>query len=151
MGVIVNVIGERNNSDEYIAGLKLKSLIESLPGNVLGEVIIYPNATLFGQAVKDLDIVVLGELQNYTPSLRYYENGEMKTDSIGIESFCLVIEVKSHNASVISRQGTDWYVPYGRHMHNVTAQSNGQKISLLTFFNNPVGISPSATNIIWFT
>ncbi len=151
MGVIVNIIGENNNSDEYNAGLKLKSLIESLPGNVLGEVVIYPNATLFGQAVKDVDIVVLGELQNYAPSLKYYENGDAKMDKIFIESFCMVIEVKSHNASAITRQGTDWFVPYGRSMHNVTNQSNGQKTSLFTFFNNQVGISPFVTNVIWFT
>lgn len=151
MGVIVRVIGENNGSDEYDAGLKLKGLIEDLPASILGEVVIYPNATILGQAVKDIDIVVMGELQNYSPSLRYFEDGEEKTDKVTIESFCLAIEVKSHTADAIVREGTNWLVPYKQRMHNVTEQSNQQKTSLFSFFKNQIGVSPYVTNVIWFT
>lgn len=151
MGVIVKIIGENNGSDEYEAGLKIKGLIEQLPANVIGEVVIYPNATILGQAVKDIDIVVMGELKNYTPSLKYYECGEEKNDKISIESFCLAIEVKSHNADVIVREGTNWLVPYKKRLHNVTEQSNQQKTSLFSFFKNQIGVSPYVTNVIWFT
>ena len=151
MGVIVKVIGENNGSDEYEAGLKIKGLIEQLPANVIGEVVIYPNATILGQAVKDIDIVVMGELKNYIPSLKYYECGEEKNDKISIESFCLAIEVKSHNADAIVREGTNWLVPYKQRLHNVTEQSNQQKTSLFSFFKNQIGVSPYVTNVIWFT
>ncbi len=43
---------------------------------------IFPNAQILGQAVKDIDIVVLGELHNYAPSLRYYEEGEALNFSV---------------------------------------------------------------------
>ncbi len=46
MGVIVKIIGENKSSDEYEAGLRLKELIESLPANVIGEVVIFPNAQI---------------------------------------------------------------------------------------------------------
>lgn len=151
MGVIVKIIGENKGSDEYVAGLRFKELVENLPANVIGEVVIYPNATILGQAVKDIDIVVVGELKNYAPSLKYYDNGEEKLEKISIESFCFTIEVKSHDASAIVRRGTDWFVPYRQGMHNVTEQSNNQKTSLFSFFKNQIGLSPYVTNVIWFT
>ncbi|WP_024865658.1 hypothetical protein [Butyrivibrio sp. FCS014] len=122
-----------------------QSRLEDLPANVIGEVVIYPNATILGQAVKDIDVVVIGELKNYTPSLKYYENGEEKIDKISIESFCFAIEVKSHDASIV-RRGTDWYVPYHQHLHNVTDQSNKQKTSLFSFYKNQIGVSPYVTS-----
>lgn len=69
MGVQVEIVGGKKNTDEYEASIRLKELLAELPGNVIGEVVVFPSATLFGQAVKDIDIVVLGELRNYEPHL----------------------------------------------------------------------------------
>ncbi len=151
MGVHVEIVGGKKNTDEYEASIRLKELLAELPGNVIGEVVVFPSATLFGQAVKDIDIVVLGELRNYEPQLKIIDNGEELNETVCVKSICLTIEVKSHDASVISRQGTDWLVPYGNRTHNVTDQSNKQKIALMNFFNYQLQVSPYITNVIWFT
>lgn len=42
-------------------------------------------------------------------------------------------------------------MPYGKRTHNVTDQSNKQKIALMNFFNYQLQVSPYITNVIWFT
>ena len=67
MSVTVSVCGPGKDTDEYQAALRLKGIIlDSLPAAAIGEILLYANATLFGQAVKDVDILMVGYLQNYT-------------------------------------------------------------------------------------
>ena len=70
MSVLINICGAEKDSDEYQAALRLKDIInKSLPNNVIGEIVLVVSATLFGQEVKDVDLMMLGTLQNYTPTL----------------------------------------------------------------------------------
>lgn len=153
MSVIVRVIGSNPNSDEYISAIRLKEIIENgLPNNVIGEIILHANATLVGQTVKDIDILMLGTLKNCVSTVNFTDiNNVCITKPVSFSSFCTAIEIKSHNISGIIRQGTEFYVKYGNSLHPVTTQSNEQKISVKNFLERSIGYSPFITNIIWFT
>ena len=63
MSILVSVLGGNTDSDEYRAALKLKSIIqESVPQNVIGEIVLFASANLVGQTVKDVDLFMLGTL-----------------------------------------------------------------------------------------
>ena len=153
MSVNVLVYGADKDSDEYEAALKMKDIIkESLPTTVNGEIVLYASATLYGQAVKDVDLMMVGNLENYSTVLEFLgEKKEVCSAAVEIRSFCTTIEVKRHGISGIFLKGTDFYVRYGRDSHCVTLQSNNQKISAMNFFKRAMGTSPYMTNLIWFT
>lgn len=153
MGVNISVYGADNSSDEYQAALKLKDILQrDLPTSANGEIVLFASATLFGQSVKDVDLMMIGSLDNYCANVGFYvEDGKYEFEKVYIRSFCTVIEIKRHDISSISRNGTDLYVMYGKQKHCVTLQSNLQKVSAFNFFKKTLSYSPFITNIIWFT
>ena len=152
MSVIVSVLGGNKESDEYKAALKLKDIIiSSMPQNAIGEIILYANATFMGQEVKDIDIMMIGMLKNYSVKVAFNTKDQEEYDFVEIENFCTTIEIKSHTIEGIKRIGTDFYVKYGENLHCVTEQSNLQRISAVNFLKKTLIYSPFVTNIIWFT
>ena len=153
MSVNVIVYGADRTSDEYAAALKLKQIIQdTLPDSAIGEIVLFASATLMGQAVKDIDLLMIGQVQNYSVDAEFYTDtrGQVR-DKVAISSFCTAIEVKRHDISGIFVNGTDFYVKYGAKSHCVTDQSNKQKISVMRFFEKTLTVSPYVTNMIWFT
>lgn len=153
MSVNVIVYGADRTSDEYAAALKLKQIIQdSIPDSAIGEIVLFASATLMGQAVKDIDLLMIGQVQNYSVDAEFYTDiqGQVR-DKVTISSFCTAIEVKRHDISGIFVNGTDFYVKYGAKSHCVTDQSNKQKISVMRFFEKTLTVSPYVTNVIWFT
>ena len=153
MSVVVSVIGSKPESDEYLGALQLKKVLETgLPSNAIGEIILHANATLVGQTVKDIDILMLGTLQNCSAIVDFTDSdGNRLKDRVSFSSFCTAIEIKSHDISGIIREGTEFYVKYRHELHPVTTQSNAQKISVMNYLERSTGYSPFVTNIIWFT
>ena len=153
MSVNVMVFGAEQTSDEYVAAQKLKEIIDnSLPASVVGEIVLFASATLMGQAVKDVDLLMIGQLQNYSvPAEFNMPNEGLVRDRVTVSNFCTTIEVKRHDISGISVNGTDFYVKYGAKSHCVTAQSNKQKFAAMQFFERTLMESPYVTNVIWFT
>lgn len=153
MSVMISVFGANHESDEYQAALKLKKIIQDgLPQNAIGEIVLFVSATLMGQEVKDIDLLMMGILQNCTLKLNFNNlDDEYVSDRVEVGSFCTTIEIKSHSISGISRQGTDFYVKYGEGKHCVTEQSNQQKFSTMNFYKRILSYSPYITNVIWFT
>ena len=153
MAIKVSVFGAEKESDEYAAALKLKNIIQnSTPESAIGEIVLFASATLFGQAVKDVDLIMLGTIQNYSLNSEFTDkDGNHIQDKVFVQSFCTVIEVKRHDISGIVLNGTDFYVKYGADLHCVTQQSNKQKISAMNFFITALSFSPFITNVIWFT
>ena len=150
MSVIVKVIGHENDTDEYRAALYLqRALNDTMPANANGDIILYPSATLWGQNVKDIDLLMVGQLDSCEIKLSFNDKKEI-TDNVKIENFCIPIEIKSHSVDGIIRRGTDWLVKYSTREHNVTRQSNEQKISVMRFFENTLQTSMYVTNLIWF-
>lgn len=153
MSVSVMIYGAEQTSDEYLAALKLKDIIQrSLPSSVIGEIVLFASATMMGQAVKDVDLLMIGQLQNYEINAEFYteEKGLVK-EKVTVLSFCTTIEIKRHDISGIFLNGTDFYVKYGTKSHCVTSQSNKQKIAAMEFFKRTLMTSPFVTNVIWFT
>ena len=153
MAIKVSVFGAEKESDEYAAALKLKNIIQnSTPESAIGEIVLFASATLYGQAVKDVDLMMLGSIQNYNLNSEFSDkDGNRIQDKVFIQNFCTVIEVKRHDISGIVLNGTDFYVKYGADLHCVTQQSNKQKISAMNFFITALSFSPFITNVIWFT
>ncbi len=156
MSVKISVFGADEKSDEYNSACKLKKILrESLPNAAEGEIVLYSSATLYGQAVKDIDILMLGSLTGCSISAAFNKNRDSGTDKItanvDITTFATVIEIKRHDISGISVRGTDIYVKYSGGLHSVTLQSNQQKLSAKSFFETVLKSSPYITNIIWFT
>lgn len=154
MSVIISVIGADQASDEYQGALRLKSLLEhSLPDDALGQITLHANATVFGQEVKDIDILMIGSLQNYSEVLRFTQEGieGFTEDKVKIQTFCTAIELKRHDVSSIFVEGTEFYVRYRERSHSVTSQSNKQKTAVFNFFHQTIQSSPYVTNLIWFT
>ena len=153
MSVIIKIIGANENSDEYRCAERMKSILESgFPDSAMGEIILHPNATLLGQVVKDVDLLMMGTLQNFSLPLEFQTKDEKRiTASVEIISFCTVVEIKAHRIQSISREGTELFVEYREGKHAVTKQSNAQKNSAMLFFKRALGISPYVTNMIWLT
>ena len=153
MSVNISVFGADKDSDEYLAALRLKEIIHnSLPADAIGEIVLFASATLMGQAVKDVDLLMVGQLRNYQVKAGFSVDGQgYVTEKVDISSFCTTIEVKRHDISGVSLNGTDFYVKYGSKSHCVTSQSNRQKIAAMEFFNRSLMVSPYVTNVIWFT
>lgn len=152
MSIVTRVVGENDNSDEFQAALRMKEVIDNTaPRTAIGEIILYPSATLFGQVVKDVDIMMIGSLQRTSVDVNFIHDNAYSRDQVNFESFCTTIEVKSHSVEGIMLEGTNWKVRYGAKWHNVTKQSNEQKISAKNYFEYHLGASPFITNLIWFT
>ncbi len=153
MAIKVSVFGADKESDEYAAALKLKNIIQnSTPESAIGEIVLFASATLYGQAVKDVDLMMLASIQNYSLNSDFSDkDGNHVQEKVFVQNFCTVIEVKRHDISGIILNGTDFYVKYGADLHCVTQQSNKQKISAMNFFISALSFSPFITNIIWFT
>lgn len=153
MSVKVSIFGAEVASDEYQSAVLLKKIIkESVPDTVTGEIVLFASATLMGQAVKDVDLMMIGKLDNYYVNAEFIdENNKFQNNNVLVSSFCTTIEIKRHDESGIMRTGTDFYVRYGKSKHCVTLQSNKQKISAMNFFLKTISFSPYITNIIWFT
>lgn len=152
MAVHVAVIGENDRSDEYLAAESLRRIIEtSVSESAMGEIILFPSATLYGQSVKDIDIMMIGLLKNCSAYVRFNVDGTLIEDDVYLESFCTTIEVKAHNVANVRREGTNMQVFYSNSgWHNATKQSNAQKTSAMNFFNSTLGDSPYITNLLWF-
>ena len=153
MGINVSVCGADKDSDEYKAAIKLKKIIQdSTSDSANGEIVLFASATLYGQSVKDIDILMLGDLHNYSVNTEFHdEEGNNIKDKVFIHTFCTVIEIKRHDVSGIIVNGTDIYVKYTSGPKCVTLQSNKQKIAAKDFFESTLSLSPFITNIIWFT
>ena len=160
MPVIVKVKGNQETS-EYKAALRLKKIFEDeFQGRpAVGEILIISNATLFGQATKDVDIVVLGSLDKFNLKIKSKAVArnqqqedielEQKFHNVFINDFCFTIEIKEHPAERIQLDGITLKVDYKDKLVDVTNQSENQKYALKRFFEDRLGYSPYICNFIW--
>ena len=165
------------DTSEYKAAKKLKTIFEKSfdpkkYGEINGEVFIHANGTIFGQNVKDLDIICGGSFSNLRLDLktriecRKSKNEDSKEEHIKnsedeeftlrkiiFSDFLFVIEVKDSTASDIALDGDSLKVKYKESFKNVTHQSEDQKYAFKNFLkdfdkkNSP----PFICNFIWLT
>ena len=107
MAVKIEIKGNKE-SNEFKDALVLKDIFETefRSGEVNGEILILCNATLFGQSVKDIDLIAIGKFDRYSKRLKSKSKSfdgahdqEMRT--IFINDFCFVFETKRHRATDI--------------------------------------------------
>lgn len=157
---------DKKNSPEYKGAEYLKEMFErDFKPIENGRIIILPSVYCYGQEVKDIDIVVIGILDNVFRNIKTKvkikdQNNKWKTAdnyndyNIAIQSFCWCIEIKDHDSRNIKFQGTQTLVKYNNSKHeekwhDATYQSEQQKYSLKNFLEGQLGYSPYISNLIW--
>lgn len=144
--VYLHNIGE--SSDEFESAKDLKSFLEDKLSGIDGKIWLIPSVDIRpGTGYHDLDVLMIGYLEGYYQDILSFNDIEVK-------SFCTTIEIKSHGADGIHKDGQNLIVDYPDGPHNVTIQSNGQNTSLRTFLGEALQMNkrvPYITNIIWLT
>lgn len=157
MALKINIKGNSETS-EYKDALVLKQIFLESLGRANGEILIVCNATLFGQEVKDIDLIAIGKFENYSTSITtkvktkkdktIYELDE-EYRKVFINDFCYVFETKKHRAEDIQLNGLNLLVRYNNKLKDVTTQSENQKYSLTNFFEDRLKFKPYICNFIW--
>ena len=157
MGLKINIKGN-TETPEYKDALILKQIFLDSLSNAEGEILIICNATLFGQEVKDIDLIAIGKLENYPISLKtaaktkiFGKNEELGEEirKVFVNDFCFVFETKKHRAEDIQLNGLTLLVKYNNKFKDVTTQSENQKYSLTRFFEDRIKFKPYVCNFIW--
>ena len=133
---------------ELDAAKHLKESLEKELVNVEGKIWLIPSIDLHPATGRhDVDLTMLGYLKDY------YVDEIAGFSNIEIKSFIATVEIKSHVAEGIHRDGTHLTVDYPKGPSDVTIQSNEQKESLRKFLFetlNYKGIQvPFIANLIW--
>ena len=151
MSVKIRVKGSKE-TNEYKDALVLKEIFETAFRNkqINGEILIISNATLFGQSVKDVDLIAMGKFEKFPLKLKTkasalsinpsnnpkIKNGNRREKevldqvmrNVFIDDFCFVIETKTHPVELIELDGIFLKVRYGKNKwSDVTTQSENQK------------------------
>lgn len=157
MPLKINIKGNSETS-EYKDALVLKQIFLDSLRNANGEILIVCNATLFGQEVKDVDLIAIGKLENYSTTINtkvktkkyntYHELDE-EYRKVYINDFCYVFETKKHRAEDVQLNGLNLLVKYNNKLKDVTTQSESQKYSLTNFFEDRLKFKPYICNFIW--
>jgi hypothetical protein len=124
-------------------------LQNSFNDNINGKIGIAYGLTLYGQATRDIDILLFGELENYTLS-KFYTNDPMypKKD-LCVDNFCIAIELKEHPSNKVSVHGTHVYVSYNNQWKDATEQNERQRYSCASYLKVETCNVIYATNFVW--
>lgn len=131
---------------EYLAAKNLKDLLARDLTNIEGKIWLIPSVDIHPATGRhDIDLLMIGYLNDYYTDIAGYRKVE-------IESFFSTIEIKSHSADGICKEGTHLLVKYPNGTEDVTRQSNDQKESIRRFLSGPlaqIGTRvPFITNLI---
>ncbi len=155
MSININIKGQ-SDTDEYKAGQELKAIFEkSLPQEIEGDITIVSNVTLFGQEVKDVDLVVFGTVgKGFKRKLKFRpkDQEEYIDKNVYFSNFCFAIELKKHILKDIHIGSlNNILVTYNGKKHDVTYQSERQKFSLVRYFKNIDEVKKTVwvSNFIW--
>lgn len=152
MSVSINIVNEVINKDnqEYIAALYLKTLLEnSFSDQTDGSIGIAYGLTLRGQEVRDIDLLLFGELKNYTLSNYYTNNPSYHKKDLKVDSFCIAIELKEHPYNRVRYEATHVEVDYNGSWKDATEQNEKQRYACATYLKSCVGYKVYTTNFIW--
>ena len=139
-------------SRENIAARELEeSLKKDLAAypNAAGTIYIMTSIRIFGQKRNDIDLLLVGFIDKLTIKNVKTKNLD-NVDDLKIKSFICNFEIKSHTATGVRRNGTDYIVSYGNSEENASQQCNEAKFSLLRHLQDQLSISPFICDILWF-
>lgn len=132
------------------ASFRIKRILEEDLDEYDGKIWILPSICAYpGTGHDDIDIMALGYLQDYVlDEVGYFKN-------ISFKSFCVAIEVKSHDATGIEVKGSHLWVSYPSGEKDVTKQNQEQnqtlqKILSDNLYDEYIDV-PFVSNVIWLT
>ena len=136
------------NSDESRDAEYIRQVLSNIEAD--GSILIISNLSLpGGEAVKDIDILIVGYLKDYYIA-NFSHHANAKINSLKVTSFCITIEHKRHNVDDIDfTQYGGVSVKYGEYEHDVVDQSRKQRDSLRNVLRREKNINPFVTNLIW--
>ncbi len=149
------------NSDEEKCAIELKDKLNNHFQNTSakGKIFILTNVLLYGFYNNEIDIIVLGDLDNYKTRMycksktsKGYDVDERQLE-VEIKDFCFVIELKKHGPAYVTTDiNTGIIVEYEdtKRKEKVSNQNNNQKNGLLkTLIKKYNGNVPRIVNMIW--
>lgn len=146
---LLNPVVDHNNS-ECTAALELISMLKNnMPDSVNGQISVAYGLTLAGQEVRDIDLLVIGKLNNYVIPNYYTNSPQYPKKSLCVDSFCIAIELKEHPSHRVMCHSTHIYVEYDGYWKDATSQNEKQRYSLLRYLSNVCGYKPIISNTIW--
>lgn len=116
--------------------------------NSTGTIYILTSIRLFGQKRNDIDILVIGLLNDFRMSNLRINNFGLISE-LTISSFITNIELKSHPASKVYREGSDYIVTYSNGKHNASQQCNEAKFSLVNHLEDQLNIKAFISDMLW--
>lgn len=143
-----------SDTPEYHAAIRLKNLIvEEWPDveeSTRDRICLIPAVKCFGQAVQDVDILVIGRLgkPRALPMLPWMNRTEKF-----LLSFVLAVEVKAHREESVIFEGNKVFVRYsGGLRKDATEQSFKQQFSVIEYLKKNLNFKPPfVRNLIWLT
>lgn len=142
---VVNISGKEDSREEnalyeYMLP-NLKNYFEQ-HDEISGRIYFYVNNLIFAGPTKDVDILMVTELDNCYVNVPNH-------DRVRVERLCTIIEAKSHDINSAFARGQNIFVKYpDEPQHNATAQCK-HEMDLLSSFFKRVGISSWITALIW--
>lgn len=125
-------------------------LTASVPNDVKGQITIVPNVTLPGQSIRDIDLVVWGNLSNCVLPHFYKDETTESPKDLQVKDFFLVIELKNHSAEMVCCKDSHLFVNYANEIKDVTLQSEDQRFSMMYYLQQSCNVIVRVTNAIWF-
>ena len=142
---IINISGKEDTREE---GALYEYMLPNLKSyfmqrnEVSGRIIFYVNNLIFAGPTKDVDILMVAELDNCYVDVPNH-------DRVRVERLCTAIEAKSHDITSAFARGQNIFVKYPNEpQHNATDQCK-HEMDLLSSFFKRVGISSWITALIW--
>lgn len=151
MAVEIKIHGV-SGSAEYDAAETLARIFEGdLGKSVSGRVDLCPNLKLVGQKNKDVDLLVVGRLQDVRMNVEIEDLGAFMSRQLTVQSFAFVIEVKDHDLKQTQLSGNRIFVAYEGRLHDATQQAYDEMYSLLNFLKSRLGegLAPWMCSFVW--
>ena len=138
-----------SKEDEAANQLKnnLQEELASYPA-AKGTIYIMTSIRIFGQKRNDIDMLVMGFIENLTFKNINTKNYDVVKE-LDVKSFICNIELKSHSASSVKHEGTDYIVSYSGIPHNASQQCSEAKFSLFNHLNDQLYIKPFICDVLW--
>ena len=97
MSVNVSICTQAEDSSEYRGIIRIQQYFqESIPEYVNGQICLFSSLTMHGQKVRDLDILVVGEIEGYRMENCYTNDTRYPKKDVVVNNFCCTIELKEH-------------------------------------------------------
>lgn len=146
--IVNKVVNEENN--EYQAALALRDMLQkSFDSHINGKIGIAYGLTLYGQATRDIDILLFGEFENYILSSFYTNDPKYSRRNLSVDNFCIAIELKEHPFDRVRVDSTHINVKYQSKWKDATEQNEKQRYSCSSYLKVETGNDIYTTNFIW--